>query len=47
METVPLAEDKMIDPLAIALAMQGGQRKIRLTSREQAHLAKLQREAAA
>jgi hypothetical protein len=37
LETVSEAsEDKMIDPLAIALAMKGGQRKIRLTSAEQA-----------
>jgi hypothetical protein len=37
LETVSGAsEDKMIDPLAIALAMKGGQRKIRLTSAEQA-----------
>jgi hypothetical protein len=38
-----VTEDKLIDPLAIRLAIQGGQRKIRLTSREQSHAIELMR----
>lgn len=38
---VPLSrEDKIVDPLAIQLAIEG-KRKIRLTSREQAHAVRL------